>query len=148
MVDEQEVKMALQKIAHAHWDAHKAPILLSELPNKLKVEAPDYKEALGGKSLKAFVMAIDEDSGFKLITHPSQRAKLGLVPASVDFEFPKEEATQQGVTFAAADQESARERGSRAQEPVLVLLRILRALPPEELEKVVIPVSTMVKLLK
>jgi len=148
MADEQEVKTALKKIVDAHWDARKAPILLSELPEKLKEEAPDYKEALGGKSLKAFAMAAGEDFGFKLITHPSQRAKLGLAPANVDFEFPKEDATQQGVTSAAVGQEGARERGPRSQEPVLALLRALRALPPEELEKVVIPVSTLVKLLK
>lgn len=148
MADEQEVKTALKKIADAHWDARKAPILLSELPGRLTVEVPDYKEALGGKSLKVFAMAAGEDSGFKLISHPSQRAKLGLVPADVDFEFLKEETMQQGVTSAAAGQEGARERGPRSQEPVLALLRALRALPPEELEKVVIPVSTLVKLLK
>jgi hypothetical protein len=148
MADEQEVKTALKKIAAARWEVRKAPILLSELPEKLEVDVPDYKAVLGGKSLKAFVMVAGEDSGFKFIAHPSQRAKLGLVPANVDFEFPKEAATQQGVTPAAAGQEGARERGPRSQEPVLVLLRALRALPPEELDKVVIPVSTLVKLLK
>lgn len=148
MANEQEVKTALKKIADAHWDARKTPILLSELPEKLEAEAPDYKEVLAGKSLKAFALSVGEDSGFKLITHPSQRAKLGLAPANVDFEFPKEEAMPLGVSSPAAGQEGARDRGPRSQEPVLVLLRALRALPPEELEKVVIPVSTLVKLLK
>ncbi len=148
MANEQEVKAALKKIADAHWDARKTPILLSELPEKLEAEAPDYKEVLAGKSLKAFALSVGEDSGFKLISHHSQRAKLGLAPANVDFEFPKEEATQPGATCPAIGQEGARDRGPRSQEPVLVLLRALRALPPEELEKVVIPVSILVKLLK
>lgn len=148
MATEQEVKEALKKIADAYWDARKTPILLSQLPEKLEAEAPDYKEVLAGKSLKAFALAVGDDAGFKLITHPSQRAKLGLAPANVDFDFPKEEATQQGVTPSAASQEGTRDRGPRSQEPVLALLRALRALPPEELEKVVIPVSTLVKLLK
>lgn len=148
MATEQEVKTALKKITDAYWDARKTPILLSQLPEKLEAEAPDYKEVLAGKSLKAFAQAVGEDSGFKLITHPSQRAKLGLAPANVGFEFPKEDATQQGVTPPAVGQEGTRDRGLRSQEPVLALLRALRALPPDELEKVVIPVSTLVKLLK
>jgi len=148
MADEQEVKTALKKITDAHWDAHKAPILLSQLPVKLEVEAPDYKEALAGKSLKAFAIAASEGAGFKLIAHPTQRAKLGLVPSDVNFAFPKEETLLQGLTSSGSGQEGVRERGSRTQEPVLALLRALRALPPEELEKVVIPVSTLVKLLK
>lgn len=148
MATEQEVKTALKKITDAYWDARKTPILLSQLPEKLEAEAPDYKEVLAGKSLKAFAQAVGEDSGFKLITHPSQRAKLGLAPANVGFEFPMEDVTQQGVTPPAGGQEGTRDRGPRSQEPVLALLRILRGLPPEELEKVVIPVSTLVKLLK
>lgn len=148
MADEQELKTALKSIADRHWEARKAPILLSELPEKLAEEVIDYKAGLGGKSLKAFAMAAGEDSGFKLIAHPSQRAKLGLVPASVDFEFPEEEAAQQGVQLAAAAQDGARQRGVRSQEPVLVLLRALSALPPDELDKVVLPVSTLIKLLK
>jgi len=148
MATEQEVKTALKKITDAYWDARKTPILLSQLPEKLEAEAPDYKEVLAGKSLKAFALAVGEESEFKLITHPSQRAKLGLVPVNVDFEFPKEEATPQSVSPPAAGQVVTRDRGPRSQEPVLALLRSLRALPPEELEKVVIPVSTLVKLLK
>lgn len=148
MATEQEVKTALKKITDAYWDARKTPILLSQLPEKLEAEAPDYKQVLAGKSLKAFAKAAGEDSGFELITHPSQRAKLGLVPANVGFEFPKEDATQQGVTPPAVGQEGTRDRGPRSQEPVLALLRALRALPQDELEKVVIPVSTLVKLLK
>lgn len=148
MATEQEVKTALKKITDEYWGARKTPILLSQLPEKLEAEAPDYKQVLVGKSLKAFAQAVGEDSGFKLITHPSQRAKLGLAPANVDFEFPKEAATQQGVTPPAGGQEGTRDRGPRSQDPVLALLRILSGLPPEELEKVVIPVSTLVKLLK
>jgi len=148
MTTEQEVKTALKRITDAYWDTRKTPILLSQLPAKLESEVPDYKEVLAGKSLKAFTLAVGEDSGFKLITHHSQRAKLGLTPANVDFEFPKEEAAQQDDTPPAVGQEGTRDRGLRSQEPVLVLLRALRALPPDELEKVVIPVSTLVKLLK
>ena len=101
MADEQNLKAALKKIADEHWLMRHSPILLSELPDKLKVAEPSYKDALGGKSLKAFAMGAGEDSGFKLIAHPSQRAKLGLAPSDVDFEFPTEEQTRQTATSPA-----------------------------------------------
>lgn len=148
MADELEVKMALKRIADAHWAHRESPILLSELPKKLKDEAPNYKEVLGGKSLKAFAMAGGQGAGFKLIVHPSQPAKLGLVPEHVEFEFPNDEAHPQGDISAVLGLGGVRTRIPRSQEPVLVLLRALRTLPSEELEKVVIPVSTLIKLLK
>jgi len=142
MADEQEIKAAIKRITDERWAVRKAPILLSELPSRLEAEIPDYRDVLGSKSLKAFASDISEASGVKLVEHPSQRAKLGLVPTDVVFEFSTEEITQQGIS------EGSRLRGPQSQEPVLFFLRALRALPPDELEKVVIPVSTLVKLLK
>lgn len=148
MANAQEVTTALQTIIETHWTAHEEPILLSQLPEKLEALVPDYKEGLAGKSLKAFSMAVSEDAGLKLITHPSQRAKLGLAPARVNFEFPTAEKMRQDITAPFVGEEGARDRGHRSQEPVLTLLRVLRTLPPEELEKIMIPISTLVKLLK
>ena len=142
MADEQEIRAALKRITDERWAVRKAPILLSELPSRLEAEVPDYRDVLGSKSLKAFASDIKDESGVKLVEHPNHRAKLGLVPADVVFEFSTEEIAQQGVA------EDSRLRGPQSQEPVLMFLRALRKLPPEELEKVVIPVSTLVKLLK
>lgn len=140
MADEQQVRDALKAISDAHWDVHGAPVLLSDLPEKLEAKAEGYKEALGRKSLKAFIRDANPDSGFKLIEHPTQRAKLGVAPAHAHYEFPAEEPRP-------ARQAAGAPRGG-TQEPVLAFLRALGTLPPEEVEKVVIPVAVLIKLLK
>lgn len=139
MANEEQVKVALKKISEEHWRADAAPILLSSLPPMLETEAAGYREGLGGKTLKAFIKEVGHEAGFKLIEHPTQRAKLAIAPTIAEYEFPDEEprrASESGGNFA------------KTQEPVLAFLRALATLPPEELEKVVIPVSTLVKLLK
>lgn len=139
MADEQQLRAALKSISDEHWNAHGAPILLSNLPPMLEKIAAGYKEGLGVRSLKAFIKEVGAEAGFRLIEHPTQRAKLAVAPVSAEYEFPMEEP------------QSTRSPGrnsSNSQEPVLVLLRALASLPPEELEKVVIPISTLVKLLK
>lgn len=141
MADEQQVREALKAISDAHWDVHGAPVLLSDLPEKLEAKAEGYKEALGRKSLKAFIRDANPDSGFKLIEHPTQRAKLGVAPVHVEYEFPAEEPRP------GARQAARAPRGS-TQEPVLAFLRALGTLPAEEVEKVVIPVAVLIKLLK
>lgn len=139
MADEQQVKAALKSISDAHWNAQGAPILLSNLPPMLEEAAAGYKEGLGTRSLKAFIKEVGPEAGFKLIEHPTQKAKLAVAPAGATYEFPREEPRPT---------RSPRGDSGDGQEPVLVLLRALASLPSEELEKVVIPVSTLVKLLK
>lgn len=147
MIDELSLKEALKKIADEYWGERKQPLLLSALPEKLSDAVGDYKDVIGNRSLKSFILSSGEGFGFKLIAHPTQSAKLGLLPVEANFEFPAEEEAPQQRAIVAT-QERTRERGIRSQEPVLTLLRALRALPAEELEKVVIPVSVLVKLLK
>lgn len=140
MANEQEVKTALKSISDAHWNVHNFPILLSNLAPMLEEATADYKEGLGNRTLKAFIKETGgSEAGFKLIEHPTQPAKLAVAPYGAEYEFPKEEPRPMGKTARAS---------SSNQEPVLAFLRALSGLPPEELEKVVIPVSILVKLLK
>jgi hypothetical protein len=139
MADEQQVTTALKSISDEHWNAHGLPIFLSNLPPMLEEAAAGYKESLGTRSLKAFIKEVGPVAGFKLIEHPTQKAKLAVAPTGAEYEFPME------------DPRPTRSGGGDAgvgQEPVLALLRALASLPPEDLEKVVIPVATLVKLLK
>lgn len=148
MTDGRDLTTALKDLAADYWNARQEPILLSQLPERLEARIPGYKDLLGGKSLKAFALAAGAPAGFKLVEHHSQRAKLGLVPADVEFEFPKDAEVAESPASAASPRQGSAGRPVRNEEPVLTILRALRTLPPEELEKVVIPVSTLVKLLK
>lgn len=148
MADEHDLTAVLKDISVEHWNTRKSPILLSQLPGKLEPLVPGYKDLLAGKSLKAFALESGASAGFKLVEHPIQRAKLGLVPFDVEFEFPKDDQSKEGDTSAGFSRHGSTDRTLRNEEPVLALLRALRWLPEEELEKVVIPVSALVKLLK
>ena len=139
MVDAQDVSAALKMISNDYWDAHHEPLLLSNLPPLLDAIVPNYKEHLGSRTLKAFIKEVAGEVEVRLVEHPTHLAKVAVVPASVSFEFPAE---------ARKISKKPAKQPADGDEPVLVLLRALALLPPDELDKVNIPVSTLVKLLK
>lgn len=105
-------------------------------------EAPDYKDFLAGKSLKQFIKEteIEVGSQYKLVTHPSQSAKLGLapLPEGENFQFPE--------TAVTPEQTTVNDRSS--EKSLIDFLRALKKLPAQDLAEVKIPVSVLVKMLK
>jgi len=94
---------------------------------------------LGKETLKSFVERTSDAASYKVITHPVHRAKIGLVPPDVNYEFE-------------ADSEPAQETALSDIAPVpndaIALLNILSKLDAEDLEKITIPVSVLAKLFK
>ncbi len=125
---------ALRDIASEDWQTYQQPVLLSRLPKKLseRLQA-DYKLILGTGSLKSFIRDSAHDRGYRLIEHPTQRAKLGIVPAGVDFEFPIESDTPTSEAVSRQDIEG--------------FTRVLRFLTPDELRRVSLPASLVMRLL-
>lgn len=138
MANEQQLQASLKSISDFHWNTYSRPILLSNIPAILEKEGASYKEVLGTRTLKSFIKDFGPRAGFKLIEHPTLRAKVAVAPIDADYEFPAE---------AQPENRSANNSSSN-QDTVLAFLRVLSKLPSEELEKVIIPVSTLVKLLK
>jgi len=103
----------------------------------LEDKVPDFRTALGSRTLKAFIKETEQFGGYKLVEHPIQRARVGVVPAGADYKFPSE-MDHSSMTIA---------KGSH-QEATLAFFRALATLPSEDLEKVIIPASVLVKLLK
>jgi hypothetical protein len=135
------LKSSLKAIAEKQWETNKKSILLSDVAPILTKEsgAVDYRTLLDGKSLKAFIKDTGEDNGYRLVEHPTQSAKIGLVPLDAKFEFATtatEKLPNKSDTF--------RKRENRA----VALLEILATLPEEDLTQIIIPVSVFVKLLK
>lgn len=125
----------LRDIASEDWQAYRQPVLLSRLPKKLSERRPpiDYKLILGTGSLKSFIRDNAPAGGYRLVEHPTQRAKLGIVPASVDFEFPIELDTPTSEALSRQDIEG--------------FTRVLRFLTPDELRCVSLPASLVLRLL-
>lgn len=125
---------ALRDIASEDWQAYQQPVLLSRLPKKLAERLHgDYKSILGVGSLKNFIKESPPDRGFRLVEHPTQRAKLGVVPRGIDFEFPIES--------------DAPSSGALSKQDIEGFTRVLRSLTPDELRRVTLPANLVVRLL-
>lgn len=138
-IEPKSLQKTLMDIAKAHWQANAQPILLSNLPPLLLSDFPDYKKSLGTNSLKQFILESAESSGYRLVEHPTQAAKIGLLPDAESFEFAASTVTQ----------DIQATQNPRANEKALIeFLRALKTLPAKDIAEVHIPVSVLVGLLK
>ncbi|MDY1548549.1 hypothetical protein [Luteibacter sahnii] len=131
---------ALSALAQKQWDLRKRPLLLSDVPRLLAVDYPDInrEQVLGDMSLKKFVKETAESSSYKVIEHPNQKPKVGILPPSASYKFPAD----------VQEHHVSLERSGERERMVLDFIKLLGDLPAGELEKVVIPASVLVKLLK
>ncbi|WP_139248235.1 hypothetical protein [Janthinobacterium lividum] len=88
-MDRKDVGQALKEIADSNWKARNMPILLSSLSMPMRIKFPqtqELKKILGG-SIKAFIKKSGQEFGYQLIEHPTQKAKIGLAPLGVNYDF-------------------------------------------------------------
>lgn len=137
MADQTELVTTIKGICDGFWNENNSPVLLSALPPLLKGKVPDFRTILGDGSLKSFIKQTQVIGGYKLVEHPTQHARVGLVPENIDFEFPAMPTLSSGPVTSKANQEAT-----------LSFLRALSTLPSSDLEKVIIPTSVLIKLLK
>jgi hypothetical protein len=138
----QEVLVSfLKKKTDEFWQQPEhQPYLLSRAVPDLKAEGIDYQTILGDEKLKMFVKRTGATGGYRLVEHPIQKPKVGIVPADVQFSFPS----------ASTDRASAEHRSvtdSDRERVVLAFLRALSSLTDGDLEAVTIPVRVLAKLL-
>lgn len=138
-MDTAPFESALQTLTQEYWDANQRPLLLSQLPVLLRDRQIDFRTTLGDKSLKSFVTRVADANHFKVVIDPTHKAKIGLIPDSVAYEFPIE---------VLPSQTNAVSEISSAQNDAVVLLGILSKLDAADLEKIDIPVSVLAKLFK
>lgn len=138
MQEQRELTAVIKEISDRHWSEQGSPVLLSALAPLIAAKLVDYRVVLAGRTLKAFIKETKGEAGYELVEHPSQRARVGVVPAGVSYEF-------------STDSSSVKEeRGSSKsnREVTLAFLRMLSSLPDADLNNVIIPTSILVKLLK
>lgn len=140
-MDEIQLKEFLIERVKFHWETPKKVLLLADVPSELKEHKKlDYRNILGVKRLKAFASETEEAGGYRLIQHPDQKAKLGLVPYDAVFEFP-----------VSAEDKSAPKRKkhfpSDTHQTTLNFLETVSALPEKDQAEIVIPARIVAKLL-
>ncbi len=132
----------LRERAQERWETDHQPYLLSLVATELREKGKDYREAIGEERLKTFVKRMAEASGYAVVEHSTQRAKVGVIPAGETFAFEQPEGDLTGPPS------KGRERvGSENERVVLAFLRALARLPEPLLDEVNIPAKVLVKLL-
>ena len=116
-------------------------LLLADVPSELKEhKQPNYRDILGEKRLKAFATETQGADGYRLIQHPNQKAKLGLVPYDEDFVFPDTEADDPAP-------KRPKHLPSNTRRTTLEFLSIVNSLTEKEQSEIVIPARIVAKLL-
>lgn len=131
--------------AEAAWEKNQQPYLLALLSPELSKEGVDYKEVLGGQRLKDFLGAAVAQ--IKLVSHPNQKSKIGIIPADKDYMFPVAAAEAAPV---AAEKAPAEERSGRSRRRYIVsqFLQLIAELDDGEAAQVQIPTHILAKLLR
>ena len=122
------------------WNEER-PYLLSFAAPDMAANDIDYKAILNGERLKAFVERTAREGKYQIVKHPYQRAKVGVVPSGVQFQFRDDDQKQAGSSRSI---HSISEQGAT----LFNFLKALAELPQEDLEGFVIPARVLVKLAK
>src|SRR5271166_1205398 len=122
------------------WDLTHEPYLLSKIPAALQGDS--YREIIAPQTLKQFVISLTDT--VQLVQHPIQKAKIGLIPKGENYSFSD---FDRGAATSASDDKT---KVSYRNQKYIVLnfLEALSNLDAEDLEKIQIPVSVLVRLLR
>jgi hypothetical protein len=133
-MNNENIIAAIEAVARHYWGTYQRPLLLSQLPKLLQKQlSADYKPVLGQASLKSFIKDNQSAARYCLVQHPNQHAKIGIVPADVDFAFVDETDAQVNKDLSKHDVEA--------------FTRVLRSMTLEELRSLSLPAALVVKLL-
>ena len=131
--------------AQQTWDEHKQPYLLARLSPDLMAEGVDYRQILGEQKLKDFLASHSEK--VKVIVHPQQKAKIGLLPSDVDFEYdPVPEATIHSPPKRSTPDSGL--HGSKRRYIFGSFLQMVSELEEADAKQVEIPAHILAKLMR
>lgn len=137
------LRYAIARAQEAWADAQ--PYMLARLSPDLLKEGINYKEVLGEQRLKDFVLAAPDR--IKVVTHPTQRSKIGLVPPDADFAFaPASESIAPQIVTSPTSGD--RTKGSRRRYVVSNFLHLLSELDDADAVQVQIPMHILTKLMR
>ena len=134
-----KLNSTLKELAESHWEAFQKPLLLSNLVPLLKAKEVDYKETIQDTSLKQFIKSTGKEHGYKLNEHPTQKEKIGVIPSCQDFTY--DDTTKRPRAIKPDDRK-------KREETLISFFKILSTLPETDIEKVNIPASVIIKILK
>jgi|ERR1035437_7337223 hypothetical protein len=132
----------IRKRTHEVWEQKNTALLLSHISPELLLRGVNYKEVFPkGTTLKQFVSSLDD---LRIVGHPVQKAKVGVVPKESPFAFEVEST----VSPSPSDQQPKRSRQPNQRFIVSQFLAALSRLSEEEIKQVTIPVHILARLME
>jgi len=139
-MERQDFISEVAKIVSEHWRIEKNALYIADIPTKIReAKGIDYKEIIGDERLKAFALDTEGAESYKVVMHPRQKAKIGLVPYDVEFSF-QEEPKNNGTKIL-------HDISHNSRETTLSFLEIINKLPLQEKASIQIPVHIIAKLI-
>ena len=128
--------------AQQEWDERRYPLLLSRISPELTLQGVNYKEVLPtGLTLRQFVSTLDKN--VRIVVHPTQRAKIGIVPNDSTFVFEAE------PSVAPVNPERSKKPRQLSQRYVVMqFLAALSRLSDEDQKSVNIPTHILARLME
>ncbi|WP_155773936.1 hypothetical protein [Rhodovulum sp. MB263] len=141
----------IKEIVQEAWAAEAKPVLLSNLGMELRRNGVDYKSITSGKSLSAFIS--ERDNEFKVVQHPKETLKLGVIPAGEDFEFKVDAGEEKdGVEVEAEagpiSRHAKNAHVAESRRALYAFIHQLSKLPASERDGVNIPVNVLIRLME
>lgn len=133
------------KCAQEAWDKDQQPYLLARLSPDLVREGINYKDVLGNQRLKDFLRSAP--NRLKMVSHPSQKAKIGIIPPDKDFEYEVMPALA-AAKASPPSPVSERSGGSRRRYIISNFLQLLSELDDVDAAQVQIPTHILTKLMR
>lgn len=131
----------LESKAKEVWEERRSPYMLSSIAVDYNRNEHDYRRVLGNERLKTGVKRLSAVANFDVVEHPTQRAKIGLVPKDVDFDFGATSSLEQNSAGVKASR-----RSSISNERALInFLRVIRSLPDDMTKDVIIPLNVLAR---
>lgn len=136
----------ISKIVEEHWAKNSRPLLTSSLGVMLKEKSIDYDAVLEGGVLGKFVEA--NSNSVKVVRHPSQSAKVGLIPERESYTFPEDGGGYPNPTSKDAAAPSPSDALKKSRGAFYSFVKHVSLLPKEEQDKIIIPTSVIVYFLE
>lgn len=133
----EELEEFLYQKAQEEWDKKSQPFFLAWVQPELEKISKDYKDAIPNQRLNEFV---EGAVSLKLVRHPTQFAKVGVIPSDKEFSFP--------ISKKQADLPNSSSSKMPLSESALVsFVEAISKMPREELVDFKVPATLLVALL-
>lgn len=139
-MDRSEFIKEVSKIVAEHWREEETPLFIADIPTKIReTKGINYKDVLADERLKKFTVDTEGPDSYKVVMHPNQIAKIGLIPYEVDFSF---EDKSNNIKTPSKSHISGNSR-----ETTLSFLELIDNLPIQEKTSIEIPTYIIAKLI-